>query len=39
VIGGGSRSMKIRLAPVDLLRLPGSRVVDGLATLVEAPTP
>src|SRR5579862_6104726 len=31
VIGGGSRSMKIRLAPEGLLRLPGARVVDGLA--------
>jgi prolyl-tRNA editing enzyme YbaK/EbsC (Cys-tRNA(Pro) deacylase) len=37
VIGGGSRSMKIRLAPEGLLRLPGARVVDGLASLVEAP--
>ena len=37
VIGGGSRSVKIRLAPAGLLRLPGARVVDGLATLVEAP--
>jgi prolyl-tRNA editing enzyme YbaK/EbsC (Cys-tRNA(Pro) deacylase) len=35
VIGGGSRSMKIRLAPAGLLRLPGARVVDGLATVVE----
>jgi prolyl-tRNA editing enzyme YbaK/EbsC (Cys-tRNA(Pro) deacylase) len=37
VIGGGSRSMKIRLAPADLLQLPGARVVDGLANAVEAP--
>jgi prolyl-tRNA editing enzyme YbaK/EbsC (Cys-tRNA(Pro) deacylase) len=37
VIGGGSRSMKIRLAPAGLLQLPGARVVDGLANLVEAP--
>jgi len=35
VIGGGSRSMKIRLAPSGLLRLPGARIVDGLATLTE----
>ncbi len=35
VIGGGSRSMKIRLAPMSLLRLPGARVVEGLATLTE----
>jgi prolyl-tRNA editing enzyme YbaK/EbsC (Cys-tRNA(Pro) deacylase) len=35
VIGGGSRSMKIRLAPAGLLRLPGARVVEGLANLVE----
>ena len=37
VIGGGSRSMKIRLAPAGLLRLPGARVIDGLAGIVEAP--
>jgi prolyl-tRNA editing enzyme YbaK/EbsC (Cys-tRNA(Pro) deacylase) len=37
VIGGGSRSMKIRLAPEGLLRLPGARVVEGLANLVEVP--
>ena len=37
VIGGGSRSMKIRLAPAGLLRLPGARVVEGLASIVEAP--
>jgi Cys-tRNA(Pro) deacylase len=33
VIGGGSRSMKIRLAPSALLRLPSARVVEHLATL------
>jgi prolyl-tRNA editing enzyme YbaK/EbsC (Cys-tRNA(Pro) deacylase) len=38
VIGGGSRSIKIRLAPAGLLRLPGARVVDGLANVVEAPS-
>ncbi len=37
VIGGGSRSMKIRLAPAGLLQLPGARVVEGLANVVEAP--
>jgi prolyl-tRNA editing enzyme YbaK/EbsC (Cys-tRNA(Pro) deacylase) len=37
VIGGGSRSMKIRLAPAGLLRLPGARVIEGLASVVEAP--
>jgi prolyl-tRNA editing enzyme YbaK/EbsC (Cys-tRNA(Pro) deacylase) len=37
VIGGGSRSMKIRLAPDGFLRLPGARVVDGLASVVAAP--
>jgi prolyl-tRNA editing enzyme YbaK/EbsC (Cys-tRNA(Pro) deacylase) len=31
VIGGGSRSLKIRLAPVALTRLPGAEVVEGLA--------
>ncbi|MFZ0128559.1 MAG: YbaK/EbsC family protein [Candidatus Dormiibacterota bacterium] len=35
VIGGGSRSMKIRLAPEGLLRLPAARVVEGLANLAE----
>jgi prolyl-tRNA editing enzyme YbaK/EbsC (Cys-tRNA(Pro) deacylase) len=39
VIGGGSRSMKISLAPDGLLLLAGARVVDGLARLVEAPPP
>ncbi len=39
VIGGGSRSMKIRLAPSALLRLPGARVVEGLATLAELRAP
>lgn len=38
VIGGGSRSMKIRLAPSGLLRLPGAQVVEGLATLTEPQT-
>lgn len=37
VIGGGSRSLKIRLAPAGLLQLPGARVVEGLANSVEAP--
>jgi prolyl-tRNA editing enzyme YbaK/EbsC (Cys-tRNA(Pro) deacylase) len=37
VIGAGSRSRKIRLAPAGLLRVPGARVVDGLANLVERP--
>ena len=36
VIGGGSRSMKIKLAPAGLLRLPGARVIEGLAGIVEA---
>jgi prolyl-tRNA editing enzyme YbaK/EbsC (Cys-tRNA(Pro) deacylase) len=31
VIGGGSRSLKIRLAPEALTRLPGAQVVEGLA--------
>jgi prolyl-tRNA editing enzyme YbaK/EbsC (Cys-tRNA(Pro) deacylase) len=35
VIGGGSRSMKIRLAPAGLLRVPQARVVDGLAAPVD----
>ena len=35
VIGGGSRSMKIRLAPEGLLRLPAARVIEGLANLAE----
>jgi prolyl-tRNA editing enzyme YbaK/EbsC (Cys-tRNA(Pro) deacylase) len=39
VIGGGSRSMKIRLAPDGLLRLPATRVIDGLASVVETPPP
>jgi prolyl-tRNA editing enzyme YbaK/EbsC (Cys-tRNA(Pro) deacylase) len=39
VIGGGSRSMKVRLAPTSLLTLPGARVIEGLATIVEARQP
>ncbi len=35
VIGGGSRSMKIRLAPARLLAIPGARVIEGLANVVE----
>ena len=31
VLGGGSRSMKVRVAPDVLLALPGAEVVDGLA--------
>jgi prolyl-tRNA editing enzyme YbaK/EbsC (Cys-tRNA(Pro) deacylase) len=38
VIGGGSRSMKIKLAPEGLLRLPGARAVEGLANVVEVPS-
>src|ERR1700733_9095727 len=37
VIGGGRRPVEIGLAPAGLLQLPGARVVDGLANLVEAP--
>ncbi len=36
VIGGGSRSMKIRLAPAGLLLLPHARVVEGLGSVVVA---
>jgi len=32
VVGGGSRSWKVVLAPIRLLALPGAQVVDGLAT-------
>jgi prolyl-tRNA editing enzyme YbaK/EbsC (Cys-tRNA(Pro) deacylase) len=39
VIGGGSRSMKIKLAPAGLLRLPGARVIEGLAGVTEAQSP
>ena len=31
IVGGGSRSMKIRIAPPDLLRIPGASVIEGLA--------
>lgn len=31
VIGGGSRSLKLRLAPSTLLELPAAQVVEGLA--------
>lgn len=32
VVGGGSRSWKVLLAPTSLLAIPGVEVVDGLAT-------
>lgn len=32
VVGGGSRSLKVRLAPADLVRAAGAEVVEGLAT-------
>jgi prolyl-tRNA editing enzyme YbaK/EbsC (Cys-tRNA(Pro) deacylase) len=38
VVGGGSRSLKIRLAPAGLLRIPGSTVIEGLANVVEVAT-
>jgi prolyl-tRNA editing enzyme YbaK/EbsC (Cys-tRNA(Pro) deacylase) len=31
VVGGGTRSAKLRLFPSELLRIPGAEVVDGLA--------
>ena len=33
IVGGGSRSLKVRLAPEALARVPGARVVDGLAAV------
>jgi prolyl-tRNA editing enzyme YbaK/EbsC (Cys-tRNA(Pro) deacylase) len=36
IVGGGSRSWKIRCAPAELLKLPNVEVVDGLA---KAPPP
>lgn len=32
VVGGGTRSAKLRLAPSELLGIPGAEVVDGLAS-------
>jgi prolyl-tRNA editing enzyme YbaK/EbsC (Cys-tRNA(Pro) deacylase) len=32
VLGGGSRSWKIRCAPAELLKIPGAEVVEGLAS-------
>ena len=32
ILGSGSRSSKIRVAPEVLRRLPGSRIVSGLAS-------
>jgi prolyl-tRNA editing enzyme YbaK/EbsC (Cys-tRNA(Pro) deacylase) len=31
VVGGGSRSLKVRVAPADLARLPHAEVIEGLA--------
>jgi prolyl-tRNA editing enzyme YbaK/EbsC (Cys-tRNA(Pro) deacylase) len=39
LVGGGSRSMKIVLAPAGLLRIPGATVVAGLANVYAAPVP
>jgi prolyl-tRNA editing enzyme YbaK/EbsC (Cys-tRNA(Pro) deacylase) len=40
VVGGGSRSWKVLLAPASLLSIPGTSVVDGLANdPAEAPAP
>ncbi|HVT04629.1 MAG TPA: YbaK/EbsC family protein [Thermoanaerobaculia bacterium] len=35
IIGGGSRSMKIRMAPEHLRRIPNAKVIEGLAVLRE----
>lgn len=37
ILGGGSRSMKLLIAPAALRRLPGSRVIDGLAVAAALP--
>jgi prolyl-tRNA editing enzyme YbaK/EbsC (Cys-tRNA(Pro) deacylase) len=31
VLGGGGRDTKLRLAPAELSKLPGVRVIEGLA--------
>ena len=31
VLGGGSRSAKVKIAPSELIRLPGASVIEGLA--------
>jgi prolyl-tRNA editing enzyme YbaK/EbsC (Cys-tRNA(Pro) deacylase) len=31
IVGGGSRSSKLRIAPAELLKVPGAEVVEGLA--------
>jgi prolyl-tRNA editing enzyme YbaK/EbsC (Cys-tRNA(Pro) deacylase) len=36
IVGGGSRSMKLRLAPSAFLQLPGARVAPGLARAIAA---
>jgi prolyl-tRNA editing enzyme YbaK/EbsC (Cys-tRNA(Pro) deacylase) len=36
IVGGGSRSMKIRVAPVALAQLPSAEVVEGLANPLSA---
>ena len=32
IVGGGSRSIKLRVAPSALLCIPGTEIIDGLAT-------
>ena len=34
ILGGGNRSSKLLLPPVEMLKLPNSEVVDGLANLI-----
>jgi prolyl-tRNA editing enzyme YbaK/EbsC (Cys-tRNA(Pro) deacylase) len=36
IVGGGNRTSKLLLAPAELLRLPGTSVVDGLANPLSA---
>jgi prolyl-tRNA editing enzyme YbaK/EbsC (Cys-tRNA(Pro) deacylase) len=38
IVGGGSRSSKLRIAPEVFARMPGARVIDGLALQRESPT-
>lgn len=39
IVGGGSRTAKLQLAPLDLLRLPGAELVPGLGRATADPDP
>lgn len=39
ILGGGSRSTKVKIAPEVFTRLPGATIIAGLSTVFESPSP